>query len=135
MTRYLLDTNIVSYFLRRQSAVVRKIVARPLSDLCVSSITAGEIHFGVVRRPAGSHRARAALGFLAEVEILPWDDRVAATYGQLRASLQASGISLATMDLLIAAHALSEGAVLVSGDRAMQQLTMLQVEDWTLGSD
>jgi len=102
--------------------------------LSIPAITAGEIHFGIEgieRRPAGSHSAVEAMQFLAAIEILPWDNRVAAPYGQLRASLQASGITLSTMNLPIAAHASSVGAVLVSGDRAMQQLTMLTVEDWT----
>lgn len=131
MSRYLLDTNIVSQFLRGHHMVDRAMVSHPVHDLCISALTAGEIHFGIARRPAGVHFAVEAQQFLSEIEVLPWDNSVAPTYGQLRASLQKSGLVLSEMDLLIAAHALSIGAVLVTGDRALHQLTMLPVEDWS----
>ncbi|MCA9877107.1 MAG: type II toxin-antitoxin system VapC family toxin [Thermomicrobiales bacterium] len=131
MSRYLLDTNIVSHFLRGHRAVDRAMVAHPIGDLCISALTSGEIHFGIARRPAGVHFAIEAQQFLAEVEILPWDNRVAPTYGKLRASLQRSGFILAEMDLLIAAHALSVGAVLVTNDQAILRLPGLEAEDWT----
>jgi tRNA(fMet)-specific endonuclease VapC len=69
--------------------------------------------------------------FLRRVEVLPWSQRVADSYGHLRADLERSGRVLAPLDLLIAAHALSLGAVLVTNDQAMLQLPGVEKEDWT----
>lgn len=69
--------------------------------------------------------------FLRRVEVLAWDSAVASTYGPLRAEAQRSGKVLAPLDLLIAAHARSIGAVLVTNDRAFGQLPELVIEDWT----
>lgn len=131
MTRYLLDTNIVSHFLRGHRAVDRVIVAHAVGDLCISAVTAGEILFGLSLRPAGSRYAVAARRFMVRVDILPWDKEAADVYGPLRAELQRAGTMLAEMDLLIASHALAVGAVLVTNDQAMLRLPGLETEDWT----
>ncbi len=63
--------------------------------------------------------------------MLPWNQQVADTYGLLRAELVSVGRSLSPLDLLIAAHALALGAVLVTNDQAMLRQTGLETEDWT----
>lgn len=68
---------------------------------------------------------------MGRVDIIPWDKEAADVYGPLRAELQRAGTILAEMDLLIAAHALAIGAVLVTNDQAMLRLTGLETEDWT----
>lgn len=62
---------------------------------------------------------------------MPWDTRAARTYGAFRADLERRGQTLAPLDLLIAAHALAVGVVLVTNDQAMLRLTGLETEDWT----
>jgi tRNA(fMet)-specific endonuclease VapC len=69
---------------------------------------------------------------LRRVEILQWDVSAARRYGILRAALDRTGRSLGSLDLLIAAHALAAGAVLVTNDRDFSQIAQLQVEDWTV---
>jgi tRNA(fMet)-specific endonuclease VapC len=69
--------------------------------------------------------------FLGRVEVLPWNQQVADMYGPLRAGLERRGRALAPLDLLIAAHALALGAVLVTNDQAMLRQTGLETEDWT----
>jgi tRNA(fMet)-specific endonuclease VapC len=69
--------------------------------------------------------------FLKRVDVLPWDSAVAATYGPLRGGMEQQGHVLAPLDLLIAAHAFSMGAVLVTNDRAFGEVPSLVVDDWT----
>jgi tRNA(fMet)-specific endonuclease VapC len=128
--RYMLDTNMVSHLIRQHPAVVRRVVATSMASLCVSAITAGELLFGLAKRPAATRLHLAVREFLRRVDVLAWDNTVATRYGTVRADLQNRGMSLAPIDLLIAAHALSAGAVLVTNDLAFHQVTSLDVEDW-----
>jgi tRNA(fMet)-specific endonuclease VapC len=129
--RYLLDTNIVSHLIRGHPAVSQRIVEVPMSQLFISAITEGELLYGVARRP-GATRLRAAVReFLLRVEVLPWNSEVAARYGEMRAELERRGRSLDALDLLIAAHAAAENAVLVTADGAFAHAAGLRIEDWT----
>jgi len=132
MTRYMLDTNTVSHLLRQHPLVVRRVVATSTASLCISVITAGQLLFGLAMRPEASRLRQAVRELLRRVDVLPWDDSVAEQYGGMRADLQRSGTTLGSLDLLIAAHACSLGAVLVTNDQAFRRVGSLTVEDWTL---
>jgi tRNA(fMet)-specific endonuclease VapC len=127
----MLDTNVVSHLMRGHPAVDRAVVAHPRSELCISAVTAGELLFGLQRRPESHWVATATERFLAQVETMPWDSHAARTYGAFRTELERRGQSLSPLDLLIAAHALALGAVLVTNDQAMLRLPNLATEDWT----
>ena len=129
MTRYMLDTNMVGHLLKENPAVVRQVIAVPMADLCVSVITEGEIRFGLAKRPDATRLHRAVGEFLKRVDVLPWDRLVAAGYGPLRADMERAGRTLAPLDRLIAAHAVSARAVLVTNDRAFGLVPGLGVED------
>jgi tRNA(fMet)-specific endonuclease VapC len=130
---YLLDTNMVSYIARRKSPLARaRLEAVGHEDsISISAITEAEVRYGLARRPE-AHALRAAMeAFLFKVRVLSWGSTEAAAYGELRAKLEAAGITLAEMDLLIAAHAVGADAVLVSHDKAFQHVTsFLKVTDW-----
>lgn len=64
-------------------------------------------------------------------DVLPWDNSVAEDYGVARAAMERQGKVHAPIDLLIATHALSIGAVLVTNDQAFSQMAELHLEDWT----
>jgi tRNA(fMet)-specific endonuclease VapC len=129
---YLLDTNIVSYFVRGNSPAVRKhIVGIPAASLAVSAVTEAELHFWVMCCP-GSARTRVGVeDFLARVPSLPWDSGAALSYSQARDLLKRKGRALSTTDLMIAAHALSQGLTLVTHDSAFSFVDGLKTEDWT----
>ena len=129
---YLLDTNAASDVMNGDSNAVRLTLARKArsSSITISSITAAELRFGIRKR--GSARLQKAFeNFCIGAQILPWDDAPAVAYGQLRYDLARSGTVLDVMDLLIAAHAVALGAVLVTRDKAFQQIkNSVKIENW-----
>jgi tRNA(fMet)-specific endonuclease VapC len=131
MKRFMLDTNTVSHVLRAHPAVTARLTEVPIASLCISAITEGELLFGLARRPQATRLQRVVAEFLRRMDVLPWDRTSAAHYGTIRAALQVRGLVLSPLDLLIAAHAQSVGAVLVSSDRTFRQVDDLAWEDWT----
>ena len=130
----MLDTNTVSHLIKGHAAVARHVIAVPMASLCLSVITKGELLFGLAKRPEAKRLHMAVRAFLLRVDVLPWDAVAAERYGAVRADMERQGKILAPLDLLIATHALSVGAVLVTNDRAFAQmtpLTDLQCDDWT----
>ena len=134
MTRYMLDTNTVSHLVKGHPGVVQRVVNLPMADLCISAVTEGELLFGLAKRPEATRLHKVVHEFLLRVDSLPWDSTVAAHYGPLRAALTQQGRVLAPLDCMIACHAHSVGAVLVSSDRAFVQVAALQVQDWAAAS-
>ncbi|SMH53339.1 type II toxin-antitoxin system VapC family toxin [Mesorhizobium australicum] len=132
MTIYLLDTNVVSNAVHRRSdAVAKRLLDLDTNQLKVSSITYGEVQRGLAQRPDSKRLAEAIADFFVEIEVLSWTDLTAQTYGRLRAVMRKLGKTLEPLDMLIAAHALEAGAVLVSSDSAFRHFPGLTVEDWT----
>ena len=100
--------------------------------MSISAITEGELLFGLAKKPDAKQLSLVIHEFLIRVDVLPWDSAVAACYGKLRADMQKKGKILGNLDLLIAAHALALGLVLITNDRAFTQVEGLKIEDWTL---
>jgi tRNA(fMet)-specific endonuclease VapC len=117
---YLLDTNMVSYIVTGKSPAAREMMtALPHDDICcISTITEGEIQYGLARRPNATEFRSLMEGFLASIRILRWDRDEAYHYGLIRAKLQSAETPLGSMDMMIAAHAVAIGAVLVTNDKA-----------------
>jgi tRNA(fMet)-specific endonuclease VapC len=130
--RYLLDTNAASAILRQRQPLCRRAASVPLTSLAISSVTAGEMHYGLAKRPDATALAELVREFLRYADILPWTDLVAPHYGTLRAATEAQGLTIAPLDLMIAAHALAVDAVLISADRALARIELLRIEDWSV---
>jgi tRNA(fMet)-specific endonuclease VapC len=131
MTRlYLLDTNTVSHLIKRHPHVTQHLLAVPMHSVCISAITAGELAFGLAKRPEAVALKAVVNEFLRRVEVLPWDATVAQTYGALRSQMQSKGKPLAALDMQIAAHAVHVNATLITSDHAFLHIDQLLVEDW-----
>lgn len=131
---YLLDTNTVSLALRgRAPNIVDRLHATRREDVAVSVVTAMELRFGLAKNP--STRVRAVVEqFLNTVQVLPVDRHVEKRYGDLRARLERLGRPIGALDTLIAAHALSLRAVLVTNNmREFRRILGLRCEDWSRG--
>jgi tRNA(fMet)-specific endonuclease VapC len=133
--KYLLDTNMVSYFLRGQFAnLEQRILNTESEQLCISVITAGELAYGFARA-APSKRLislRAKLNSLMEViptRALP--PGVAGHYGKIRSTLEKKGTPIGGNDLWLAAHALAENLVLVTNNtKEFARVSGLKLENW-----
>ena len=134
MTRYLLDTNTVSHLIKKHPVVARRLVQVPITAVCISAITQGELLFGLARRPGATTLHKLVWEFLRRVDVLPWEAATAQAYAAARAAMQREGRVLAPLDLLIGTHALSLQAILVTNDQAFGHLQGLQIEDWTVDS-
>jgi tRNA(fMet)-specific endonuclease VapC len=132
MPRYLLDTNTCSYIMKGNVPAVRRHLARvPMAQLFISSVTEAELLYGVARRPQAANLQQLVNEFLLRMTVLPWDSKAAQEYGLLRAALEHSGQPIGNLDLMIAAHALATGAVLVTNDRSFARIKILRTENWT----
>jgi tRNA(fMet)-specific endonuclease VapC len=135
VTLYLLDTNTVSYILKGKSPAARarldQVGSRKDQEAAVSTVTVGEIFYGLERIAASPQRRKAVDLFLSTMTICPWDQAAAEAYGALRSRQGARGRTLGPNDLQIAAHAIALGAILVTHDRAFRHVTGLAgLEDW-----
>jgi tRNA(fMet)-specific endonuclease VapC len=130
---YLLDTNTVSYILKGRSSAARaRLATLPDHEPAgISAITEAELRYGIVKA-GSSPKQRAALeGFLTMVHPVSWDSTAAQAYGELRPQQERLGKPLGNLDLLIAAHAISLGAILVTHDQAFHQIPNLPgLADW-----
>jgi len=130
---FLLDTNTVSYIVHGRSASARATLLnlKNADTVCISAITEGEIRYGIARRPQATALKAMMEKFLDSIRILPWRSEEAKAHGDVRAKLQRSGKPLGSLDMQIAAHAVALEAILVTHDKAFQQVADLPgIEDW-----
>ncbi len=130
---YMLDTNTASYIIKGKPAVIRERLRNvPMASICVSAITEAELLRGVAKKPEAKHLPVIVNEFLLRVEILAWDSDAADAYAQLRTVCENEGKSLGSMDMLIAAHSVAVGAILVTNDKAFYNVEHhLMLEDWS----
>lgn len=127
----LLDTNICIYIINaKPAAVLERFKRYRLAEIGICSVVAAELAFGVAK--SGSARNRKALEmFLAPLTLLPFDERAAWAYGDLRSDLERRGTPIGSLDTMIAAHALSQQATLITNNtREFAQVPGLHVENW-----
>ncbi len=129
----MLDTNTASYVIKGHPAIVReRLKAEPMHTICISVITEAELLLGVAKQPKSKQLALAVDEFLKRVTVLDWDSDVAATYAKLHAQCETKGKILSCMDMLIAAHAIDTLSLLVTSDKAFNQVKdWLTIIDWT----
>jgi tRNA(fMet)-specific endonuclease VapC len=131
--RYMLDTNTASYIIKGTPVAVRYHLQNvPMANVCISTITEAELLRGVAKKPEAKRLPLVVKEFLLRVEILPWDSDAANAYAQLRTACENEGKPLGTMDMLIAAHSVAAGTVLVTNDKAFYNVKhRLALQDWT----
>jgi tRNA(fMet)-specific endonuclease VapC len=134
MPLYMLDTDTVSYIMKRSNpAVLKRLRAVPVSDVCISVITKSELLYGVEVSPRRTQDATALEAFLPHVEVLEFPDEAATHYAQIRADLKRQGQMIGANDLFIAAHARSLGLRLVTNNTAeFGRVRDLKLENWTV---
>lgn len=131
MLRYLLDTNIVIYVLKRRPIEVLSVFNANASRMAISSITLAELMHGAEKSSRVTENLAAIEDFCSRLEVLPYGSKAAQHYGAIRAHLEKLGRPIGVNDLHIAAHARSEGLVLVTNNTAeFERVPALEVENW-----
>jgi tRNA(fMet)-specific endonuclease VapC len=131
VTRYLLDTNIISDLIKNpQGRAAKRIAKVGEHNICTSIIVAAELRYGCAKR--GSKRLLQAVeDLLGEISVLPFDVPADAEYGAIRSELEAGGTPIGSNDLLIAAHAYATGATVVTANASeFKRIPGLKVENW-----
>ncbi|MDP3722383.1 MAG: type II toxin-antitoxin system VapC family toxin [Candidatus Omnitrophota bacterium] len=129
---YLLDTNVCIYLIKKQpQRTFARFRSLRVGDVGISAITYAELAYGVAHSSDPSRNQMALSEFLAPLEILDFQAQIAPLYGTLRASLVLAGKMIGPLDLLIAAHALSLGVILVTNNvKEFSRIADLKIENW-----
>ena len=131
MTRYMLDTNIISDLVKNpQGKAALRIAEVGEDNVCTSIIVAAELRYGCAKN--GSRRLfKAVEDLLSEMPVLPFDVPADAEYSDIRSELEAAGTPIGSNDLLIAAHAYASGATIVTANvHEFKRIRGLNVENW-----
>jgi len=129
--RYLLDTNVLSDLIKNPlGKAAQRIRSLAPNMVCTSTIVAGELRYGVIKK-ASVHLRKRVDGLLNEMPILPLDTSCADVYGRIRAKLEREGLPIGVNDLWIAAQALASNKILVTHNMAeFGRVETLKIEDW-----
>jgi tRNA(fMet)-specific endonuclease VapC len=131
MLEYMLDTNICIYVIKNRPAALRERFDQLAERLCISTITLGDLRYGVEKSGRRAQNLRAVEQFAARLEVMPFSAKAATHFGQIRAELEQAGTPCGVYDTLIAAHARSEGLLLVTDNiREFQRIPGLRVDNW-----
>jgi len=131
MLRYLLDTNIVIYILKRRPIEVLHLFNQHAQHMAISTITLAELLHGAEKSSKSAENLAIVEDFCSRLEVLAYTPKAAQHYGMIRASLEKVGQPIGVNDLHIAAHARSEGLILVTNHlKEFAKVPALQLENW-----
>jgi tRNA(fMet)-specific endonuclease VapC len=130
--KLMLDTNICIYIIKQQPvAVLKRFLEYQIGDIGISSITLSELRYGVAKSTHQEKNAKALDEFITPLEVVSFDEEAAHVYGDIRAALEKAGTPIGSMDMLIAAHAVSLGIPLVTNNtREFVRIPALNSIDW-----
>jgi tRNA(fMet)-specific endonuclease VapC len=137
LMKLMLDTNICIYVIKKQPpAVLERFTKYSVGDIGISIITWAELIYGASKSLHPARNRTALEEFIAPLEVAEFDRAAAEVYGSLRAGLEEKGMVVGAMDLLIAAHAISIDARIVTNNlREFQRIPGLRVENWVSSRD
>ena len=127
----MLDTNIVIYVIKKRPLAALATFNEHAGQMCVSAITLAELIHGAEKSAKPAHNLKQVEDFISRLDVLDYTNKSALHYGQIRAELEKSGQPIGVNDLHIAAHARSEGLILVSNNlREFDRVSGLRTENW-----
>ena len=130
--KFMLDTNTCIYIIKKKPPdVIERFIQTEISQIGISSITLSELSYGVSKSSKPEQNQIALAQFIAPLEILPYGDDAAQYYGTLRTHLEKQGTPIGSLDMLIAAHALSTDCTLVTNnEKEFIRIPSLKIENW-----
>jgi tRNA(fMet)-specific endonuclease VapC len=132
MLKYMLDTNIVIYVIKRRPEELLNTFNAHAGHMGISSITMAELFHGVEKSTLPERNRRNVEDFVSRLDVLNYDDSAAAHYGDIRADLERKGAIIGVNGLHIAGHARSQGLILVTNNtKEFERVEGLRIADWT----
>ncbi|RJQ79191.1 MAG: type II toxin-antitoxin system VapC family toxin [Desulfobacteraceae bacterium] len=130
--QFMLDTDTCIYIIKRKPLeVIDRFKRTEISQIGISSITLSELQYGVSKSSRPEQDQMALAQFVAPLEILPFEEEAAQCYGDLRVHLERKGTPIGSLDMLIAAHALSVSCTLVTNnEKEFGRIPSLKIENW-----
>lgn len=131
MLKYMLDTNIVIYVIKQRPVEALDSFNRHAGQMSISAVTEAELFHGAEKSQQREHNLRQVEDFTARLDVLDYGRKAAAHYGEIRADMERKGTPIGVNDLHIAAHARSEGLILVTNNlREFKRVKGLRTENW-----
>ena len=131
MLKYMLDTNIVIYVIKRRPLEVLDTFNKHAGQMCISSITLSELLHGVEKSAQPEHNLRQVESFVSRLDVLDYTSKASAHYGDIRSHLEKKGKTIGVNDFHIAGHARSEGLILVTNNlKEFERVEALRLENW-----
>ena len=131
MLKYMLDTDTCIYTINRKPPHLKRLFNAHIGQLCISSVTWGELICGAEKSQAIERNLQQLEGFGARLEILSFDEGAAVQFGQVKAELEKQGNIIGAYDMMIAGHARSEGLILVTNNQnEFMRVAGLRTENW-----
>jgi tRNA(fMet)-specific endonuclease VapC len=131
MLKYLLDTDICIFTIKRKPAHLKRLFNSHIGQLCISSVTWGELVSGAEKSQQIERNLLDIEGFAARLSVLDFDAEAATQFGQIKAALEKRGDVIGPYDMMIAGHARSQGLILVTNnEREFLRVEGLRVENW-----
>jgi tRNA(fMet)-specific endonuclease VapC len=131
MLTYMLDTDICIYVMKNYPADLREKFNTLAEQLCMSSITLGELHYGAEKSVRRAENLTAIEHFVARLDVLAFGNKAAAHYGQVRAELERAGTPCGPHDMQIGGHARGEGLIVVTNNlREFARMPGVRAESW-----
>ena len=129
---YMLDTNICIFAIKKKHPkLLHNLRDHSVLEICISSITLSELYYGACKSEYREKNLTALEKMLTTIEVSPFDERAASAYGEIRANLERKGQIIGPLDTLIAAHAMSLNAILITNNtKEFLRVKGLAVEDW-----
>ena len=133
MLKYLLDTNIVIYVMKRKPLEVLKVFNKNANRMAISTITLAELMYGAEKSQQVESNLNNIEDFVSHLEVLPYDINATQHYGQIKAFLESKGKPIGVNDIHIAAHARSQGLTLITNNLSeFKRVPNLALENWVL---
>lgn len=131
MLKYMLDTDTVIYTIKNRPDQVRKRFKQHNGQICISTVTLGELIFGAEKSAQPETNLQIIEGMLARMELVHFDESAAAHFGQIRAELAKVGTPIGPYDSMIAGHARALSLILVSNNqKEFNRVSGLRLENW-----
>ncbi|MBA3031156.1 MAG: type II toxin-antitoxin system VapC family toxin [Desulfobacteraceae bacterium] len=132
MLKYLLDTNMIIYTMKNRPPQAKIRFQQHHGQMSISSVSLGELVFGAEHSQQVERNLADIEAFIARLEVLPFDDKAAYHFGQIRAELYRSGQPIGPYDMMIAGHARAWGLSLVTNNmKEFERVRGLMIEDWS----